>query len=93
MSNASKLWLHGLGAAFIASMASAFEMAIVLPIAAPTELNFDHHLGKLVLIIVGWSLLQGVKSAFTYLKQSPLPPDEPMKVEVNVHTDAAAGGK
>lgn len=60
-----KMWLHGLGAAFIGGASSAVSVTIVDPE------KFNIHNGWKNLLEV--CLVNGVLMASAYLKQSPLP--------------------
>lgn len=68
-----RIWLHGLGAAFIGGGASALtadqglSLALRMGVDVPT-LNL-----KALLIVF---VASGISSAAMYLKQSPLPPIE-----------------
>lgn len=67
LSNTTKSWLHGLGAAFIG--ASAATLTTVL--SAPQQYNFTTRSG-LVHIALS-AVVAGVGSAAAYLLKSPLP--------------------
>lgn len=62
-----KLWLHGLGAAFISGLADAF----LLHLTDPDHFNFSDQMAfqRTVALIV----LKALLSVALYLKKSPLP--------------------
>lgn len=66
MTQSTRVWLHGLFAAFI----SAFSTAASGAIALPTVFNFTHD-GLLNMLKL--SLVPAAVAVFSYLKQSPLP--------------------
>jgi hypothetical protein len=66
MTNNTRVWLHGLIAAFI----SAFSTAASGAIALPTVFNFTH---DGVANMLKLSFVPAAVAVFTYLKQSPLP--------------------
>jgi hypothetical protein len=66
LSAGTKVWLHGLIAAFI----SAFSTAASGAIALPTVFNFSHD-GLLNMIKL--SVVPAMLAVFGYLKASPLP--------------------
>jgi hypothetical protein len=69
-------WLYGLSSGFIGGMAGAVDSGLALLIIAPSDFNLGPHLRKTLLTVLVLGLLTGVKVAFAYLKQSPLPPAE-----------------
>ncbi len=68
-------WLHGLIAALIGGAASALDSGLALIIIAPEQFNLNKGLARTLLTITVLGVLSGVKLAFAYLKQSPLPPE------------------
>ncbi len=66
LSSGTKAWLHGLFAAAISAFATSASGVIMLP----TVFNFTHD-GIINMIKVAG--VPALFSAFTYLKQSPLP--------------------
>jgi hypothetical protein len=70
MSKSMRLWLHGLGAAFIGGAATSLATILV----DSDKFNFDTFLGLQRLAVV--AVVAGIVSAAGYLKQSPLPPVE-----------------
>lgn len=66
LSTNTRVWLHGLFAAFI----SAFSTAASGAIALPTVFNFSHN-G--IANMVKLAIVPAMVAVFTYLKQSPLP--------------------
>lgn len=62
----TRLWIHGLLAAFIGAFSTAASGAIALP----TVFNFTH---DGVMNMLKLSLVPAMTAVFTYLKQSPLP--------------------
>jgi len=67
MSNSTRLWLHGLGAAFIGGGATSLSTVLV----APDRFNMTSLSGFGHLVVV--AIVAGIVSAAGYLKQSPLP--------------------
>ncbi|QEE30793.1 hypothetical protein FTW19_24005 [Terriglobus albidus] len=65
-----RLWLHGLGAAFIGGAATSLATILV----DSEKFNIDTLLGLQHLAVV--AIVAGIVSAAGYLKQSPLPPVE-----------------
>lgn len=62
-----KIWLRGLGSAFIGGAATAITTTVV----APETFNFGDGLKKLLQV----SIASGIINAAFYLKKSPLPDD------------------
>lgn len=62
-----RVWLHGVGAAFIGGFATAGYSAIA-------TLAFNHGWREALETACGAWIVAGVVSAMAYLKQSPLPP-------------------
>lgn len=71
ITNNLKLWLHGLFAAGISAFASSASGFLVLP----NIFNFSHD-GMLNMLRV--SIVPALIAVFAYLKQSPLPPLNPL---------------
>ncbi|QEE30790.1 hypothetical protein FTW19_23990 [Terriglobus albidus] len=67
MSKNMRLWLHGLGAAFIGGAATSLATILV----DSEKFNIDTLLGLQHLAVV--AIVAGIVSAAGYLKQSPLP--------------------
>jgi len=70
MSKNTRLWLHGLGAAFIGGAATSLATILV----DSERFNIGTFLGLQHLAVV--AVVAGIVSAAGYLKQSPLPPAE-----------------
>ena len=70
LSDKTKVWLHGLAAAFI----TAFSTSAGGFVALPTVFNFTHN-G--LINMVKMSTIPALIAVFGYLKQSPLPPISP----------------
>jgi len=70
MSKSMRLWLHGLGAAFIGGAATSLATILV----DSEKFNIDTLVGLQHLAVV--AVVAGIVSAAGYLKQSPLPPVE-----------------
>jgi hypothetical protein len=62
-----RIWMHGLGAAFIGGFATAGY-------SAAATLVFNHGWREAVEVACGAWIIAGLTSSFAYLKQSPLPP-------------------
>ena len=69
-------WLYGLAAAFIGGGATAVTGGVSVSAISPTTFNFGDQLVPTMKLMVVLFLLNGVLSAFAYLKQSPLPAEE-----------------
>lgn len=67
ISETTKTWLHGLGAAFIGAIGSSVSTMVV----APDKFNFNTEQGILHLL-ASW-VVSGIIAAGAYLRQSPLP--------------------
>lgn len=67
------MWLRGLVAAFINGGATAIVAGPVAAMLAPTELNLNEGLSKLLTLIGTIFFASGVMGAASYLKSSPLP--------------------
>ncbi|HEV2350838.1 MAG TPA: hypothetical protein VG028_13435 [Terriglobia bacterium] len=78
----TRLWLHGLFAAFIGGASTTLSSGLVLVVADPAKFNFDEGLLRLLLSVTCMALIEGAKLTFAYLKQSPLPP-EPEEIAIN----------
>jgi hypothetical protein len=70
MTTPTRVWLHGLGAAFIGASASSVGAILV----APDRFNLTTMSGLRNVILS--SGLSGLSAAALYLKSSPLPPLE-----------------
>ena len=80
MSESTRVWLHGLAAAFIGGGASAVTAVAAAMGVAPDTFNFSSGFGKMAKLTGLVFLMAGAMAAFGYLKQSPLPPlDEGQK--------------
>lgn len=73
MKKGTSVWLHGLFAALIGGGASAVTSGIVLPAISPAAFNLQAQLFPLLKASVSMFVVNGLFSAFLYLKQSPLP--------------------
>lgn len=71
-----RVWLHGLLAAFIGGGASAVTAGVVAPAILPQSLNFHGQIVPLLQLCGALFLVNGLLSAFAYLKQSPLPEEK-----------------
>ena len=71
-----KAWLHGLAAAFIGGGASAVTAGVTVSAINPTAFNFSTQIRPTLVLMGVLFLLNGLMSAFGYLKQSPLPPED-----------------
>lgn len=73
MNKGTSVWLHGLFAALIGGGASAVTSGIVLPGLSPSAYNFQGQIFPLFKAMAAMFIVNGLFSAFLYLKQSPLP--------------------
>jgi hypothetical protein len=72
-----KHWLHGLIAAFIGGGAAAVAATVGANLIAPQEFNLGAQIGNFIKLAGTSFLVNGILNAVFYLKQSPLPPDDP----------------
>ena len=70
-------WLHGLGSAFIGGGAGAVTAGFTAAVIDPKAFNTGTQLKPLLALMGVTFLVNGLLSVFFYLKQSPLPPDDP----------------
>jgi hypothetical protein len=75
MNQSLKIWLHGIGAAFI----SAFSTAASGTIALPAVFNFSH---AGLVNVAKLAVVPALMAVFAYLKTSPLPPVDPTSSKV-----------
>jgi len=75
MRNTTRIWLHGLIAAFIGGGSSAVTAGAAAMGIDPNTFNFSTGLGKIFKLIGLVFLMAGAMSAFGYLKNFPLPPE------------------
>jgi hypothetical protein len=75
----AKHWFYGLGAAFIGGGAAAVTASISAVVIAPDAFNLGNQLGNFFKLAGATFLISGFLQAMGYLKQSPLPTDEPPK--------------
>lgn len=76
MKPAVNKWLHGLIGGFVGGFAGAIDSALALMVVDPKEFNVGPGLVKTLETAVILGILVGLKVAFAYLKQSPLPPED-----------------
>lgn len=76
MKLSTKHWLHGLGAAFIGGGSSAVSAGFSVAILDPNKFNFSSGAWSLIQMMFVTFLVSGILTAFAYLKQSPIPPEE-----------------
>jgi len=69
----TKVWLHGLAAAFIGGGASGFTSGLASMGVDPEHFNIQTGLSHVAKLVAATFLLSGTLMAFAYLKQSPLP--------------------
>jgi hypothetical protein len=73
MNTKTRNWLHGLIGGFVGGMAGAIDSALALMVLVPEQFNLSKDLGRTLITALVLGLLTGIKCAFAYLKQSPLP--------------------
>jgi hypothetical protein len=71
--NSTEVWARGLVAAFVGGGASAVSGGLALNWDDPKHFGTEHP-GHLLKIMFVMFVISGCLSAFTYLKQSPIPP-------------------
>ena len=69
-------WFHGLVGGIVGGFAGAIDSGLTLPLLAPDKFNINAGLGKLLLGMLVFAILSGVKVGAAYLRQSPVPPDD-----------------
>jgi hypothetical protein len=75
MNSPARKWLHGLIGGTIGGAAGAIDSALALIVLDPEKFNLGAGLKKTLMTAAVLGLLTGVKCAFAYLKQSPIPPE------------------
>jgi hypothetical protein len=70
------VWIYGLIAAFIGGGSSAVASTLTASFIAPDKFNVGAQLGNFLKLAGATFVVSGVFHAFSYLKQSPLPPIE-----------------
>lgn len=75
MSLAARKWWHGLIGGFVGGAAGAIDSSMALMVLVPDKFNLGPGLRQTLETAVVLGLLTGIKCAFAYLKQSPLPPE------------------
>ena len=73
MTNRIRVWLYGLGAAFIGGGASAVTAGISVNLIDPNDFNFAEGLWHTLTLMAVAFLVNGVLHVFGYLAKSPLP--------------------
>jgi len=76
-------WVRGLVGGFVGGLAGSIDSSLALMIIAPGEFNLDYGLKKTLWTALVLGLLAGLKVAFAYLKQSPLPAFVPEEEHIN----------
>ena len=77
MDQSTRMWVHGIIAAFVGGGASAITATFSSAVIAPSQFNLSssggiHHVAELVALTF---LVNGGLAVALYLKQSPVPPD------------------
>jgi hypothetical protein len=75
MNKDTAAWLHGLLSGFIGGFAGAVDSGLALIVIAPQTFNLGPALWKTLGTMTVLGVLTGLKVAFAYLKQSPVPSD------------------
>lgn len=75
MNKGTQTWLHGLIAGFVGGFASAVDSGLALMVIAPDHFNVGKDLVRTLGTVLVLGTLTGLKVAFAYLKQSPVPAD------------------
>lgn len=75
MLSTTRKWLHGLIAALIGGGASAVVAGVSVSAIKPADFNFAGQIIPTIELMGILFVVNGVLSAFAYLKQSPLPPE------------------
>jgi len=74
MTRNQRKWWYGLGAGFLGGLWGSIDSGLAVMVMAPKEFNLDDKLWHTFTAMGVLGLLDGVKVAVAYLKQSPLPP-------------------
>lgn len=72
----TKHWLHGLAAAFIGGGSSAVSAGFSAVMMDPTKFNLSTGMLDTLKMMLVTFFISGAITAFAYLKQSPIPPEE-----------------
>jgi len=73
MESSTRKWIHGLGAAAIGGGASAVTAGVTVSAIRPDSFNFAGQVWPTLELMGVLFVVNGIMSAFAYLKQSPLP--------------------
>lgn len=73
MSLATRRWAYGLGVAFVGGCAVSIEAGLALIVVDPHDFNLGPGLQHMLAVVATVGLLAGLKCAFFYLRQAPLP--------------------
>lgn len=87
MTNRVRHWIHGLGAAFIGGGAGAITAAVAANLIKPDAFNLSGNLKSTLLLMGSCFIINGLLNSFSYLKQSPLPPDDITPLPINKTND------
>jgi len=72
----TKHWLHGLAAAFIGGGSSAVSAGFSAVMMDPTKFNLSTGMLDTLKMMLVTFFISGAITAFAYLKQSPIPPED-----------------
>lgn len=73
MTNQTRQWVHGLGAAVIGGGSSAVTAGVTVSAIRPDAFNFSGQVWPTLELMLALFIVNGFVAAFAYLKQSPLP--------------------
>jgi len=76
MTKPTRKWVYGICSGFVGGMAGALDGGLALIVISPEDFNLGPQLKKTLVTMLVLGILTGLKIAFAYLKQSPLPPIE-----------------
>jgi hypothetical protein len=76
MRRKAEIWLKGLLAAAISGAANGLTTGLTAITIAPDTFNMNGGLTATLQLVGASALVSAVTGASTYLKQSPIPPDE-----------------
>ena len=68
-----RIWIHGLGAAFIGGGAGAVTSSFIVTQMAPSVFNFGSGFNPLMKLVAGTFFVNGLLATAAYLAKSPLP--------------------
>lgn len=90
MGTGSRLWLRGLLAALISGLSNGLTSGSAAGMIAPDAFNLGDGLGRMVALVLVQAGTGAVLGLAAYLKQSPLPPEDSITVDIHTVTHTQA---